>query len=70
MSMEPCWAWIGDAHLWKVVEKTEQPSAVEVMADKGLVLADYAGPVGATYRRPVIVTYRCAKCGAEKVQRV
>lgn len=60
-----CW------HRWTVLEKTEHPSAAEAAAKTGQVFQKTFGCSPAElYGRPVIVTYRCSKCGAEKVERV
>ena len=60
-----CW------HRWTVVEKTEQPSPAEVYTSTGSRIRSLEGScVLAMLKKPVIVTYRCAKCGAEKVERI
>ncbi len=54
-------------HVWRVVEKTEHPSFLEQLGPGGS-----AGSVRGDdpHRRAVIVTYRCATCGTETVERV
>lgn len=65
-------------HIWKVVEKVEQPAPVELM-QPGVEFVQKPGWHGMggiddissreLLHRPVIVTYRC-ECGGEKVARV
>lgn len=55
-----CW------HRWVVKEKEVLPSLLEQMAAAG-------GGHSEAYElghKPCIVTYRCEKCGAEKVRRI
>lgn len=58
------WCW----HKWNVVEKVEHQSPFEMTSNEGLYLERARGID--VFRKPVIVTYRCEKCGSEKVERV
>lgn len=55
-------------HVWKVAEKIEHPSFIEAVTANGSVIRALEDIVG--HERPVIVTYRCEKCGTEKVERI
>jgi hypothetical protein len=60
-------------HVWKIVEKTEQPSTIEAYrALGGTITADGAWPheLDALSRKTFVVTSRCEKCGTEKVERL
>jgi hypothetical protein len=59
-----CW------HRWTITDKTEQPSRVEIATDAGLLINSRGHAAMASCVRPVIVVYRCSKCGAQKVERV
>jgi hypothetical protein len=56
-------------HVWKVIEKMEQRSGLEIVAQTKIL--DVDGPLDfhALTTRPVLVTFRCS-CGAEAVKRV
>jgi hypothetical protein len=61
--MTKCW-W---RHTWRVFDQREQPSPIEIAAAHAIV--PYVGPINMA-TRPVIVTYHCAVCFAEKVERI
>ena len=54
-----CW------HKWKAIETKVLPSMIEQIGNAEF---DYSGWNPA--RKDAIVTYRCQKCGAEKVNRI
>lgn len=58
-----CW------HKWTVAEKEILPSFLEQVAAMGQSLQSIPSAKVAA-KKPCIVTYRCAKCGAEKVERI
>ena len=59
-------------HTWTIVEKVEHESPAEMDAKHGLRLSQLSGTgyINEYYARPVIVTYKCYDCPAEKVERV
>lgn len=54
-------------HLWRVIKQDTQPSGIELLKQAG---AENIKGSTDLFARPVIVTYQCAKCAAEKVERV
>lgn len=55
------------SHLWRVIKQETQPSGIELLKKAG---AENIKGSADLFARPVIVTYQCAKCAAEKVERV
>lgn len=56
-------------HIWKIVSQETQPSAWEQMNQHTYVQKlDRADAT--LFAKPVIVTYKCAVCGSQKVERV
>jgi hypothetical protein len=59
-------------HRWTVVSIEKLPSIFEVFEPRGVHLESERATVmdlAQIVRVPVIVRYRCAKCGTEKVRR-
>ncbi len=57
-----CW------HRWGVKDSEVLPSFIEQAAAGGATIKSTTGGKAASHK-PCLVTYRCAKCGAEKVRR-
>lgn len=59
-------------HVWKIISKEEQPSTIETWRKTGQYVSGkglYAHDLIGLSRKPIIVTYKCEKCGSEKVER-
>ncbi len=61
--------WVPCRHRWKVVDKEYQASQLEktLAASKSFEMASAPGDFAKAH---TIVTYRCDKCGTEKVRRI
>jgi hypothetical protein len=53
-------------HVWKIIDQVEQPSAAEMAKE----IKARNARADDLFVRPVIVSYRCERCGTEKVERV
>lgn len=56
-------------HVWKIVKKEELKSSLDVMRDRGVT--KFKGWGWETWsdlaHRPHLITYKCERCGSEKV---
>jgi hypothetical protein len=60
-------------HVWQKVSQETQPAPIEIMQENGVRRFKARGLWGDESLlsvRPVIVSFHCAKCGADKVVRV
>jgi hypothetical protein len=56
-------------HIWKITQRDEQPSPKEILGGAAFKYQSSEDPLN-FLRRPVVVTYRCERCGSERVERV
>lgn len=60
-------------HIWRVVDRIEQPSATEAMRAAGTPITGsglWPDQLRQLTRKPVVVTRECSVCGLEEVHRV
>lgn len=60
-------------HVWKVIDRQEQPSAAETMRAIGTPVTGgglWPDQIRQLTRKPVVVTRECLVCGSQEVFRV
>lgn len=56
-------------HSWRITDRTEQLSPIELFRAAGGTSFKQADQEN-MFRKPIIVTYECPRCGSQKVERV
>ena len=56
-------------HVWEIIESKESESPLEIARSNGVGLCDQISTeeILQVSRRPLIVAYKCSKCGTQKV---